>query len=54
MVGSPEHSYADTTVLVTGASSGLGAEIARELARRGAHAIIVARREEKLAAVEPS
>ncbi len=34
--------------LVTGASSGLGADFARELGRRGANLILVARREERL------
>ncbi|MDT5001565.1 MAG: uncharacterized protein QOK12_3670 [Mycobacterium sp.] len=35
-------------VLVTGASSGIGAEIAREFASRGRHVVLVARRAEKL------
>lgn len=36
------------TCLVTGASSGLGAEMARALARRGAVVIAIARREDRL------
>lgn len=38
----------DRTALVTGASSGIGAEIARELARRGRNVTLVARSESKL------
>jgi short-subunit dehydrogenase len=38
--------------LVTGASSGLGADLARELARRGAGLFLVARREDRLRALE--
>src|SRR5512132_576744 len=39
---------ADSTCLVTGASSGIGADIARSLARRGHGATLVARRTERL------
>ncbi len=38
----------DATCLITGCSSGIGAEIARELARRGYNVDIVARRGERL------
>ncbi|HEV7420971.1 MAG TPA: SDR family oxidoreductase [Mycobacterium sp.] len=41
-------------VLVTGASSGIGEEFAREFARRGRHVVLVARRAEKLAALAES
>lgn len=43
--------YTTQTVIVTGASSGLGAEFARQLAARGANLVLVARREERLKAL---
>jgi short-subunit dehydrogenase len=38
----------DHTILITGASAGIGTELARQLAERGHNVVLVARREERL------
>jgi len=51
MANSGRHRFDGQVVLITGASSGIGAGLAREFAREGAHTVLVARRVERIEAL---
>jgi NAD(P)-dependent dehydrogenase (short-subunit alcohol dehydrogenase family) len=51
MATSARHRFEGQVVLITGASSGIGAGLAREFAREGAHTVLVARRVERIEAL---
>lgn len=51
-MNSDRRKLAGKTVVITGASSGIGADAARKIARLGATVCLLARREDELAAVE--
>lgn len=51
MADSARSRFDGQIVLVTGASSGIGASLAREFAREGAHLVLVARRVERIEAL---
>jgi NAD(P)-dependent dehydrogenase (short-subunit alcohol dehydrogenase family) len=51
MATSERHRFEGLVVLITGASSGIGAAMAREFARDGAHTVLVARRVERIEAL---
>src|ERR1022692_4016784 len=51
MATSGRHRFDGQVVLITGASSGIGASLARELAREGARTVLVARRVERIEAL---
>jgi len=51
MAISERHRFDGQVVLITGSSSGIGAALAREFAREGAHTVLVARRVERIEAL---